>query len=66
MTEHPIFAASFLAQLFVHILVLLSLLFEGLRVFLPIRIIRAFHTMMYFTVLGAWTFIRGRQLSSWK
>lgn len=66
MTEHPIYAASFLAQLFVHALVLLSLLFEGLRAFLPIRIIRAFHAMMYFTVLGAWTFIRGRQLSSWK
>ena len=66
MTEHPLLAASFLAQLFVHALVLLSMLFEGLRAFLPIRVIRAFHALMYFTVLGAWTFIRGRQLSSWK
>ncbi len=66
MTEHPLYAASFLAQLFVHALVLLSMLFEGLRAFLPIRIIRAFHALMYFTVLGAWTFLRGRQLSSWK
>ncbi len=66
MADHPFFMVSFAAQLIVHGLVLLSLLFEGLRAFLPIRIIRAFHDMMYFTVLGAWTFIRGRQLSSWK
>ncbi len=39
---------------------------DSLRAFLPIRVIRAFHALMYFTVLGAWTFIRGRQLSSWK
>ncbi len=66
LADHPIYMVSFTAQLIVHGLVLLSLLFEGLRAFLPIRIIRAFHDMMYFTVLGAWTFIRGRQLSSWK
>lgn len=65
-TDHPIYMISFFAQLILHGLVLLSLIFEGLRAFLPIRIIRAFHDMMYFTVLGAWTFIRGRQLSSWK
>jgi len=64
--EHPIFMISLIAQLFVHGLVLLSLVFEGLRSFLPIRIMRAFHDMMYFTVLGAWTFVSGRAHSSWK
>ncbi len=65
-TDHPVYMITLVVQLIVHGLVLLSLMFEGLRSFLPIRIIRAFHDMMYFTVLGAWTFIRGRQLSSWK
>lgn len=65
-SDHPVFMISLIAQLIVHGLVLLSFFFDGLRAFLPIRIIRAFHDLMYFTVLGAWTFIRGRQLSSWK
>jgi cellulose synthase/poly-beta-1,6-N-acetylglucosamine synthase-like glycosyltransferase len=64
--EHPIFMITLFAQLFVHSLVLLSLFFEDLRRLMPIRIIRAFHDMMYFTVLGAWTFISGRAHSSWK
>lgn len=66
LSDHPLLMLSFIGQLIVHGLVLLSVIFDDLRRFLPIRIIRAFHDMMYFTVLGAWTFIRGRQLSSWK
>jgi cellulose synthase/poly-beta-1,6-N-acetylglucosamine synthase-like glycosyltransferase len=66
VSDHPLLMLSFIGQLIVHGLVLLSVIFDGLRRFMPIRIIRAFHDMMYFTVLGAWTFIRGRQLSSWK
>ncbi len=65
-SEHPVFMMTLLAQLFIHGLVLLSLVFDDLRRFLPIRIMRAFHDMMYFTVLGAWTFISGRAHSSWK
>ncbi|MEZ5935868.1 MAG: glycosyltransferase family 2 protein [Alphaproteobacteria bacterium] len=64
--RHPFFMLCLIGQLGVHGAVLLSFVFEDLRAFLPIRVIRAFHDMMYFTVLGAWTFLRGRQLSSWK
>ncbi|MEM7041905.1 MAG: glycosyltransferase family 2 protein [Pseudomonadota bacterium] len=63
---HPIFMVTLTAQFLVHGLVLLSLIFETLRSFKLIRIVRAFHDLMYFTVLGAWTFFRGRALSSWK
>ena len=63
---HPMFMLTFAVQLLVHGLVALSLMFESLRAFKLIRIVRAFHDLMYFTVLGAWTFFRGRALSSWK
>ncbi|MEM8948033.1 MAG: glycosyltransferase family 2 protein [Pseudomonadota bacterium] len=63
---HPIFMITFAAQVLVHGLVLLSLMFDNLRAFKLIRIARAFHDLMYFTVLGAWTFFRGRAASSWK
>jgi cellulose synthase/poly-beta-1,6-N-acetylglucosamine synthase-like glycosyltransferase len=63
---HPILMATLIGQLLVHGLVLLSLMFDNLRAFRVIRIARAFHDLMYFTVLGAWTFFRGRALSSWK
>ena len=64
--QHPFFVITLIGQLAAHGAVLLSHMFEGLRSFMPIRVLRAFHDMMYFTVLGAWTFLRGRQLSSWK
>ncbi len=64
--QHPFFVLTLIGQLVAHGAVLLSHMFEGLRAFMPIRVLRAFHDMMYFTVLGAWTFLRGRQLSSWK
>lgn len=63
---HPILMLTFAGQLLVHGLVLLSLVFDNMRAFKLVRIVRAFHDLMYFTVLGAWTFFRGRALSSWK
>ena len=63
---HPVFMITLIGQLALHGLVALSFVFDDLRAFKVIRIVRAFHDMMYFTVLGAWTFFRGRALSSWK
>lgn len=63
---HPLFMLTFASQLLVHGLVALSLVFDNLRAFKLVRIVCTFHDLMYFTVLGAWTFFRGRALSSWK
>ena len=63
---HPIFMITLIGQLALHGLVALSLVFDNLRAFKLIRIMRAFHDLMYFTVLGAWVFLRGRAVSSWK
>lgn len=63
---HPLFLVTMILQFLMHGLVLLTLIFKDLSTFRPIRILRAFHDMMVFTVLGAWTFFRGRAQSSWK
>jgi cellulose synthase/poly-beta-1,6-N-acetylglucosamine synthase-like glycosyltransferase len=64
--RQPVFALLLGGQLAAYGILLGSLRWPWLRQLRLVRIGRAFMSLMYFTVLGSWTFLRGRHLSSWR